>query len=85
MVARFSGLNLCKLKQTLTKVHHSGGKCGLVETLLSKVENFTLGATYEFNLFFNFYSLFDSDNFSKANNIQYSIRTKINIHSYTGS
>ena len=62
MVARFSGLNLFKLKQTLTKVHHSGEKCGLVETLLSKVENFTLGATYEFNLFFNFYSLFDSDN-----------------------
>ena len=50
MVARFSGLNLFKLKQTLTKVHHSGEKCGLVETLLSKVENFTLAATYEFNL-----------------------------------
>ena len=48
MVARFSGLNLFKLKQTLTEVHHSGEKCGLVEKLLGKVENYTLAATYEF-------------------------------------
>ena len=30
-------------------------------------------------------SLFDSDNLAKANNIRYSIRTKMNIRSYTVS